>query len=109
MLSNLVDVANALERPVEYIFKYFIYEVGVSSKIVGDGKMKSFVLMGDHTLTLKIILNRFIEKYVQCKTCGNPETAVVISRKLCIMTCKACGDKNERPPCDIYYSCSLLN
>ena len=92
VLPNLIDVARALERPVEYLFKYFIYELGVSSKTVGYGKERVFVLMGDHTLALKGILNGFIERYVQCKTCGNPETAIVITRKLCL-TCKACGDK----------------
>ena len=92
VLPNLIDVAHALERPVEYLFKYFIYELGVSSKTIGEGKERVFVLMGDHTLVLKGILNDFIERYVQCKTCGNPETAIVITRQLC-MSCKACGDK----------------
>ena len=92
VLPNLIDVADALERPVEYLFKFFIYELGVSSKTAGEGRTRSFVLMGDHALALKGILNQFIERYVQCKTCGNPETTIIVTRKLC-MTCKACGDK----------------
>jgi translation initiation factor 5 len=96
VLPNLIDVANALERPVDYLFKYFIYEIGVSSKIVGSGKTQSFVLMGNHTLTIKTVLNRFIERYVQCKTCGNPETRISMTKKRIIfMACKACGDNVE--------------
>lgn len=91
-IGNLEDVAKALGRPVDYLFKYFIYELGVSSKTVENGKTTTFILMGDHTLTLKGILHKFIDKYVLCKTCGNPET--VIGRKLA-MTCRACGDKSQ--------------
>ena len=63
VLPNLIDVADALERPVEYLFKFFIYELGVSSKTAGEGRTRSFVLMGDHTLALKGVLNQFIERY----------------------------------------------
>ena len=33
----------------------------------------------------------FIKKYVQCYSCGNPETVVRLKRDLVSLKCKACG------------------
>ena len=37
------------------------------------------------------LLEGFIKKYVQCYSCGNPETVVRLKRDLVSLKCKACG------------------
>ncbi len=37
------------------------------------------------------ILQAFIKKYVQCYSCGNPETVIKIKKDFISLKCKACG------------------
>ncbi len=36
-------------------------------------------------------MQTFIKKYVQCYSCGNPETVVKIRKDNIFLKCKACG------------------
>lgn len=37
------------------------------------------------------VWQNFIKKYVQCYSCGNPETVVKIRKENIFLKCKACG------------------
>ena len=104
-IINLDDIAKALDRSSDYLLKFFIYELGTSCKIIKNDKQVEYIIMGSHNLVdLKLILEHFIKMYVQCYTCGNPETALlfrknqknltetIIKKKCLQLECKACGN-----------------
>lgn len=94
-IPNLNDVARALSRPTLYILKYFGYELGAQTA-VKDG----FIVNGAHQqLELQDSLDGFINKFVLCSACQNPETQIHISGKSDLKKdCKACGRITEVDP-----------
>ena len=85
-LENLDDVCKALKRDRELILHYF-------SKALGCGKIdKTHMLNGIHSRdVLQGKLKTFIDKYVVCPCCSNPETTLYAFQSLEI-TCTACGN-----------------
>ncbi|KAK9867369.1 hypothetical protein WJX84_001792 [Apatococcus fuscideae] len=91
---NNVDIAKALERPPEYTVKYFGCELGAQTKF--DKKQGTSIVNGAHESTkLSELLEGFIKKYVQCYSCGNPETTIKIKKDFIFLKCKACGGTSE--------------
>eukprot|EP00899_Mesostigma_viride_P021201 jgi/Mesvir1/29082/Mv18388-RA.1 len=88
---NMVDVAKALERPPSYTTKFFGCELGAQSKF--DEATNIAIVNGAHeTSKLAELLEIFIKKFVQCYSCGNPETDINITKTDTIfLKCKACG------------------
>lgn len=87
---NNVEIAKALERPPEYIIKYFGCELGAQTNY--NKESGTSIVNGAHdTGKLLELLEGFIKKYVQCYSCGNPETHVKIKRDNIYLKCKACG------------------
>ncbi|KAK9821544.1 hypothetical protein WJX74_010008 [Apatococcus lobatus] len=91
---NNVDIAKALERPPEYTVKYFGCELGAQTKF--DKKQGTSIVNGAHESgKLSELLEGFIKKYVQCYSCGNPETTIRIKKDFIFLKCKACGASSE--------------
>jgi len=90
-VMNMVEIAKALGRPPSYTTKYFGCELGAQTKFVEDSGLS--IVNGAHDQkALAQVLEGFIKKYVQCYSCGNPETIIEIDKRENInLTCKACG------------------
>lgn len=93
VVSNMVDIAKALNRPPVYVTKFFGSEVG--SLTVCDEKAGRYIVNGAHEAEkLQNVLDGFIAKFVLCPGCENPETDLSVSRDGTIWrTCKACGHR----------------
>jgi translation initiation factor 5 len=64
-----------------------------------DKKTGTSIVNGAHDAkALAEKLEGFIKKYVQCYSCGNPETVVKIKREDILLKCKACGFVSEVDP-----------
>jgi hypothetical protein len=46
---------------------------------------------------LSELLEGFIKKYVQCYSCGNPETTIRVKKEFITLKCKACGAVGRGP------------
>ncbi|CAN6338297.1 unnamed protein product [Urochloa humidicola] len=88
-IENIADIAKALDRPASYITKYFGYELGAKTKF----EQRTSSVNGAHdTVKLAGLLDNFINKFVQCYGCGNPETKILISdTPMVSLKCAACG------------------
>jgi len=88
---NMVDVAKALARPASYTTKFFGCELGAQTKF--EEKSGLAIVNGAHNAAiLAQMLEIFIKRFVQCFSCGNPETVVQVSKRETIhLKCKACG------------------
>ncbi|KAL3130990.1 hypothetical protein ABBQ38_000314 [Trebouxia sp. C0009 RCD-2024] len=88
---NNVEIAKALERPPEYIIKYFGCELGAQTNY--NKESGTSIVNGAHDNgKLLELLEGFIKKFVQCYACGNPETQVKIKKENITLKCKACGN-----------------
>lgn len=90
LLVNLSDIASSLDRPADYLIKYFGTELGAQSLIDKGGNR--YIITGKHDLDeLCNRLDKFIETFVLCKKCKNPETIIKIKKQDMYLKCKACG------------------
>ncbi|KAH6913368.1 translation initiation factor [Coprinopsis sp. MPI-PUGE-AT-0042] len=98
VVPNMSDVARALSRPPTYPTKFFGCELGAQTSF--DEKNDRYIVNGAHDANrLRELLDVFIEKFVLCKSCKNPETDLVILGKgrneNIIRDCKACGERTD--------------
>lgn len=93
VIPNMSDVARALSRPPTYPTKYFGCELGAQTSF--DEKNDRYIVNGAHDATkLRELLDGFIDKFVLCKSCKNPETDLIITKQdEIIRDCKACGER----------------
>ncbi|KAG5221216.1 embryo defective, eukaryotic translation initiation factor [Salix suchowensis] len=96
VVPNMSDVARALSRPPTYTTKFFGCELGAQTSF--DEKNDRYIVNGAHDANrLRELLDVFIDKFVLCKACKNPETELVILKvgrsEDIIRDCKACGER----------------
>ena len=90
VVANLSNVADQLARPPNYVIKYFGFELGAQTNI--DPKDDRWIINGAHESSkLQDYLDGFINKFVLCKDCKNPETVVNVKDGNILLDCKACG------------------
>lgn len=96
VIPNMTDVARALSRPPSYPTKYFGCELGAQTTL--DEKKDRYIVNGAHQADrLRELLFGFIDKFVLCGDCRNPETDLIIVKNKetrsedIIRECKACG------------------
>ncbi|XP_028395934.1 eukaryotic translation initiation factor 5-like [Dendronephthya gigantea] len=92
VIVNMVDIGKSLKRPPAYPTKFFGCELGAQTQI--DLKNERYIVNGAHDGDkLQDILDDFIQKFVLCPECENPETLlhVEIKKERIGQTCIACG------------------
>lgn len=94
VVVNLSSVAQSLARPGSYLIKYFGFELGAQTNV--DPKDDRWIINGAHDASkLQDYLDGFINKFVLCRKCKNPETEVNIKDGHIILDCKACGVRSD--------------
>ncbi|PVU86168.1 hypothetical protein BB560_006801 [Smittium megazygosporum] len=90
VIPNMSEIARSLSRPPEYPTKYFGTELGAQVKF--ESKNDRYIVNGAHSADkLQDLLYGFIEKFVLCGNCKNPETNFVIKDNVITKKCLACG------------------
>ncbi|KND01426.1 translation initiation factor eIF5 [Spizellomyces punctatus DAOM BR117] len=91
VIPNMSDIAKSLSRPPTYTTKFFGCELGAQVKC--DEKNDRYIVNGAHDAEkLQKLLDGFIDKFVLCPSCKNPETDLILTKDDFIMRdCKACG------------------
>lgn len=95
VIPNMSDVSRALSRPPTYPTKFFGCELGAQTVL--DEKNDRYIVNGAHDATrLRELLDGFIDKFVLCKSCKNPETDLVLVKgDYIVRDCKACGERTD--------------
>ncbi|KAG5938857.1 hypothetical protein E4U60_001148 [Claviceps pazoutovae] len=92
VIPNVSSVGASLARPASFIIKYFGFELGAMTN--HDPKDDRWIINGAHEASkLQDHLDGFINKFVLCKSCKNPETDVKIENERILLDCKACGQR----------------
>jgi translation initiation factor 5 len=86
--ENIKEISKSLDRSQDHILKFLAIEVGAAVK-ENDGV--NMVISGKHEVEeLAAVLDKFIDRYILCEECSNPETELVIKKSI-RLKCKACG------------------
>lgn len=94
VIVNLSSVASSLARPGAYVIKYFGFELGAQTNT--NPADDRWIINGAHEASkLQDYLDGFINKFVLCKKCKNPETDVIIKDGHIVLDCKACGQRSD--------------
>lgn len=95
VLPNISDVARALSRPPTYPTKFFGCELGAQT--IFDEKADRYIVNGAHDASrLRELLITFIDKFVLCPSCKNPETDLILTKNEEVLRdCKACGERRS--------------
>ncbi|KAL9050171.1 MAG: hypothetical protein Q9162_006805 [Coniocarpon cinnabarinum] len=97
VIVNLSSVAQSLGRPPSYLIKYFGFELGAQTNL--DPPDDRWIVNGAHDAgKLQDHLDGFINKFVLCRSCKNPETVVQIKNNDINLDCKACGEHTHVDP-----------
>mmetsp|Transcript_28654 Transcript_28654/g.46039 ORF Transcript_28654/g.46039 Transcript_28654/m.46039 type:complete len:378 (-) Transcript_28654:174-1307(-) len=90
IVTNMSDVAKALNCPPAYTTKFFGIELGAQSKY--DSKTERASVNGAHNAPdLQKILTKYIQLFILCPRCGLPEIKWNIKRDGIKIDCAACG------------------
>ncbi|KAG0002296.1 hypothetical protein BGZ79_003268 [Entomortierella chlamydospora] len=94
-IQNLMAIAKALNRPLEYLSK--IFELELEMQGVMEDRQRWFKLCGGELSEqeLMIVLDKFIRRFVLCFICNNPETALTIFNTHIMKECGACGQSTR--------------
>jgi len=95
VIPNMADIGKALARPASYPTKFFGCELGAQTTF--DEKNERYIVNGAHDAgRLRELLATFIDKFVLCASCKNPETDLYITKDQTIYRdCKACGHRAD--------------
>jgi translation initiation factor 5 len=94
VIVNLSSVAASLARPGAFVIKYFGFELGAQTNT--NPADDRWIINGAHEASkLQDYLDGFINRFVLCKKCKNPETDVVIKDGRILLDCKACGQRSD--------------
>ncbi|PWN91897.1 hypothetical protein FA10DRAFT_300462 [Acaromyces ingoldii] len=95
VIPNMADIARALSRPPTYPTKFFGFELGAQTS--SDEKNDRFIVNGAHDAeAMRKLLDGFIDKFVLCGDCKNPETDLKITKDgMVLRDCKACGKRSD--------------
>lgn len=90
VLTNLNDIASSLKRSPIMLIKYLSSEKGTNYEY----KNQKFSIKGMYKQNeLQDMIYNFIDSYVLCSECDNPETFYV-QNKVIHIRCYACGSSN---------------
>ena len=102
IITNLDELAKSLNRKSDELLKMFSWNLGTHSIL----KLK--LLSGSYTGDqLRDQLLKYIDEYILCETCGNPETIYILSKKKLCLQCQACSSLTKLNP-DSKLSKSLM-
>lgn len=92
VMDNLCEIAKKMSRPPILIQKFISYELGTAVITKND----RYILNGTYTnAQLQKCLDKFLQLYVFCSVCTNPETMPLKKLRL---QCKACGAITKLDP-----------
>jgi translation initiation factor 2 subunit 2 len=90
ILSNLVQIADQLQRPIEHMLKYLTKELAAKAEQKGQYTIFNTKLQSS---LINDKIQVYVEQFVYCKQCGRPDTTMTKNGPTWMILCQACGAK----------------
>lgn len=99
-ILNAKDVAKAIGRSLTCLNQWFGYALAVQSKQGKNQNVDQLILNGNHSEHNELIdsLYEFIDNFVICPACKNPETTFEVQNKKLFLHCHSCGNVSPVQP-----------
>jgi translation initiation factor 2 subunit 2 len=88
ILLNLKDISDRIRRDRNHFVKHIAKELATSGSI--DGNRVLFQGRFDNR-TINSLLDRYIQEFVICPVCHQPDTRMVRKDRFTFLHCDACG------------------
>ena len=88
VLNNMREISNRLNRDENHLLKFLSRELATAGNI--DGAQAVFQGNFDNRVFQKL-LDRYMEEYVFCAVCRQPDTKIIKKGRYNYLTCEACG------------------
>lgn len=92
ILHNFKEICAYLERDPRHLLKFLSGELATASsaeetRVIFQGKFTPQAIDG--------LVNRYIQEFVLCPVCHQPDTDIVRQDRFNFLVCKACGAKSS--------------
>ena len=88
ILHNFAEICNRLNRDKNHFLKFLVGELATAGN--SDGAKASFQGNFNYRVFQKL-LDRYINEYVLCPICHQPDTDIVKRGRFFQLVCEACG------------------
>lgn len=95
ILKNFREISTVLRRSGTHLSKYLFKELATPGNMQGDMLILQTKVSNEN---LKSKIKKYVDEFVYCKVCGQPDTKLVKEDRILFMVCEACG---ARQPCRI--------
>ena len=87
-LTNLPEIATALDREAEHLFSYLQSQLGTNGQF--DGQQARY--NGSFSVRdFDTAIDEYVAEYVLCSECGLPDTKLAVENGTQMLRCTACG------------------
>jgi putative translation initiation factor aIF-2 beta subunit len=91
IITNLQQIADQLDRPIEHILKYLQKELATPAEIKENGSLILNRKISSEEFNLKV--KKYADDFVFCKECKKPDTKFKREGDLVSIQCMVCGAK----------------
>ncbi|MCL5788241.1 MAG: translation initiation factor IF-2 subunit beta [Candidatus Marsarchaeota archaeon] len=89
ILLNFKEICQLFRRDPSHVMKFVVRHLATAGYVDADGRL---VLQGRFTDTqVYQLLERYVNFFVKCPTCGRPDTRLTKRVRVVYMVCEACG------------------
>lgn len=90
VLSNFVQIAQDLRRPIDHFLKFVLKELATPGEI-----RNGLLVLGAKIPASRINekIRQYAEEFVLCPDCGKPDTEIKKEGDFAFLKCSACGSK----------------
>lgn len=90
IIKNFTDILVVLRREPRHLARYLFKELATR------GSIKNNTLVLDTKVSKENVrkkIESYVQEFINCKVCGEPDTKLVEENRLLFMVCEACGAK----------------
>lgn len=93
IFANIKQISDKMHRSTEHVIQFLFAELGTTGSV--DGAQRLIIKGKFQQKGLEGVLRRYIQEYVQCKTCKSVNTTLMKENRLYFLECNSCGSRRS--------------
>jgi len=91
VISNFYQIAAALHRPPEQMFKFILRELATPGELKKNAAILGRKISADR---INAKIEKYVNEFVLCPECKKPDTQLYKEDRITFIRCMACGAKH---------------